>query len=83
MDCPICRKAVLWVRSQGLTVPARGMTVSIYKRAEIIAAQWVPIREATYNSLAGYISGHPAGRQYGGYWQANEIQQADEQVSKP
>jgi hypothetical protein len=33
--------------------------------------------------LAGYLSNHPAGQQYQGYWTPSEVQQADTQVTKP
>ena len=55
----------------------------IGRRSAILAAQWVPIRETSCVNLAGYIANHLAGRQYGGYWQPNEVQQADVQVTKP
>jgi hypothetical protein len=48
-----------------------------------VAAQWVPVRETTYVNLAGYLAHHPAGQQYSGYWQQSEVQQADQQVTKP
>src|SRR5690242_4016094 len=83
MDCPLCRQPVIWFQSRDLTAPAGDTQVQIYKRSAIIAAQWVPIREATCGNLAGYIGSHPAGQQYGGYWQASEIQKADQQVTKP
>jgi hypothetical protein len=83
MDCPLCRQPVLWFESRHLAAPAGNAQVQVYQRSAILAAQWVPIREATCGNLAGYISNHPAGQQYGGYWQASEIQQADQQVAKP
>lgn len=53
------------------------------QRSVLIATLWVPIREATCGNLAGYVANHPAGQQYAGYWQPGEVQQADQQVSKP
>jgi hypothetical protein len=53
------------------------------QRSAALGAQWVPIREASYGNLAGYIANHPAGQQYRSYWQPSEVQQADRQVGKP
>jgi hypothetical protein len=50
----------------------------VHQRSVLNAAQWVPIREATFGNLAGYIANHPAGQQYGGYWQPGDVQQADQ-----
>jgi endogenous inhibitor of DNA gyrase (YacG/DUF329 family) len=83
MDCPLCRQPVLWFQSRGVAAPAGNAQVQVYKRSASIAAQWVPIREATCGNLAGYISSHPAGQQYRGYWQASVIEQADQQATKP
>lgn len=83
MDCPLCRQPVLWFQSRDLAAPAGNAPVQVYKRSATLAAQWVPIRESTCGNLAGYVNSHPAGQQYGGYWQASEIQQADRKVTKP
>ena len=83
MDCPLCRGAVLWFQSRDIAAPSVNVQVSLFQRSAILAAQWVPIREATCGNLAGYIANHPAGQQYAGYWQAGEVQQADQQVSTP
>jgi hypothetical protein len=83
MDCPLCRQAVLWAQSRDLAPPPRGHPLSVYQRSATIAAQWVPIREARFTDLAGYLANHPAGQQYRGYWAPGEVQQADTQVSKP
>ena len=83
MDCPLCRQPVLWFQSRDLAAPASSVHMQTYKRSANLAAQWVPIREATFGNLHGYIGNHPAGQQYGGYWQTSEIQQADRQVTKP
>ncbi len=83
MDCPLCRQAVLWFESRDIAAPAVEAQIPVYPRSAIIAAQWVPIREPTCNNLAGYIANHPAGQQYRGYWQQSEVQQADQQVTKP
>jgi hypothetical protein len=34
-------------------------------------------------AMVSFIANHPAGHQYGGYWQPGEVQQADKQVTKP
>lgn len=81
MDCPLCRQPVRWFQSRDLAAPAANAQVQVYKRSAILAAQWVPIREATYGNLAGYVGNHPAGQQYRGYWRASEIQHADQQVT--
>jgi hypothetical protein len=83
MDCPLCRRAVLWFESRDIAAAPANTQVPVYQRSVIIAAQWVPIREATCTNLAGYIANHPAGQQYSGYWYQSEIQQADQQVTKP
>jgi hypothetical protein len=49
----------------------------------ILAAQWVPVRETTCVNLAGYFAAHPAAHQDGGYWTPNDVQHADQQVTKP
>lgn len=82
MDCPLCRQPVLWFQSRDLAGLAGNAPLQIYRRSAILAAQWVPIREATSGNLAGYLRTHPAGQQYAGYWQASEIQQADQEVTK-
>ncbi len=83
MDCPLCRQAVLWVQSRGLAAPPGGRQLPVYQRSATIAARWVPIREASFAHLAGYLANHPAGQQYRGYWTPGEVQQADTQVPKP
>jgi hypothetical protein len=83
MDCPLCRQAVLWARSRDMAAPPGSHQLPVYRRSATIAAQWVPIREASFAQLAGYIANHPAGQQYRGYWAESEIQQADAQVTKP
>ncbi len=83
MDCPLCRQAVLWVNSRDIAAPPGGQQVQVYRRSAAIAAQWVPIREASCTDLAGYLANHPAGQQYRGYWTPGEVQQADTQATKP
>jgi hypothetical protein len=83
MDCPLCRQAILWSESQEITAPPGNAKVPSHQRSAVLAAQWVPIREPTCTNLAGYITNHPAGQQYSGYWQQSEVQQADQQVTKP
>src|SRR6516164_9855113 len=83
MDCPRCRQAVLWFESRDIAAPPVHAQVPVYQRSAILAAQWVPVREPTCTNLAGYLANHPAGQQYGGYWQQSEVQQADQQVTKP
>jgi len=83
MDCPLCRQAVLWFQSRDIAAPPVNAQLPVYQRSVILAAQWVPIRETSYVNLAGYIANHPAGQRYAGYWQAIEVQQADQQVAKP
>jgi hypothetical protein len=82
MDCPLCRQAILWFESRDVAAPPVNAQVPVYQRSAVIAAQWVPIREPAYNNLAGYIANHSA-EQYRGYWQPNEVQQADQQVARP
>jgi hypothetical protein len=77
MDCPLCRHAVLWFESRDIAAPLVNAQVPVFQRSAVIAAQWVPIRETACTNLAGYIANHPAGRQYSGYWQPGEVQQAD------
>jgi hypothetical protein len=81
MDCPLCRRAVLWFESRGIAAPSVNAQLPVYQRSAILAAQWVPVRETTCVNLAGYIAIHPAGQQYSGYWPQSEIQQADQQVT--
>jgi hypothetical protein len=83
MDCPLCRQPVLWFESRRIAAPPANAQVPVYHRSAIIASQWVPIREPTCANLAGYIVHHPAGQQYSSYWPHSEVQQADQQVSKP
>jgi hypothetical protein len=83
MDCPLCRQALLWFESRAIAAPPVNAQVPVCQRSAVIAAQWVPIRETACTNLAGYIANHPAGRQYSGYWQPGEVQQADQQVTKP
>lgn len=83
MDCPLCRQGVLWFESRDLVVVPMNAQVSVHERSILLAAQWVPIREPSSNNLAGYVATHPAGQQYSGYWQAGEIQRADQQVGTP
>jgi hypothetical protein len=79
MDCPLCRQPVLWFESRDITAPAENAEVGVVSRSALIAAQWVRIRETECINLAGYIANHPAGQQYGEYWQPSEVQQADQQ----
>lgn len=83
MDCPLCRRAVLWFESRDIKAPPVNAQVPVYQRSVVLAAQWVPIREPAFSNLAGYIVNHPAGKQYSGYWQPTEVQQADQQVTTP
>jgi hypothetical protein len=83
MDCPLCRGPVLWTQSRDIAAPPLNTQTLAYKRSAVIAAQWVPIRETSYVNLAGYVANHPAGQEYRGYWSPGEIQQADQQVTKP
>ena len=83
MDCPLCRQAVLWFQSRDIAAPPANTQPPVHQRSAILAAQWVPVREPTCVNLAGYIAQHPAGQQYSGYWQQNEVGQADQQVTKP
>jgi hypothetical protein len=69
--------------SRDIAALAVNLPTPVYHRSVIIAAQWVPIREAACVNLAGYIANHPAGQQYRQYWQPGEVQQADQQVAKP
>lgn len=83
MDCPRCRREVLWFESRVIAVPPVNALVPVYPRSALLAAQWVPIREPACTNLAGYIANHPAGQQYSRYWQPSEVQQADDQVTTP
>jgi hypothetical protein len=83
MDCPLCRLAVLWFESRDLAAPPANAQVTVHQRSAVLAARWVPIREPACGNLAGYLAGHPAGQQYSGYWPPTEVQQADQQVTKP
>jgi hypothetical protein len=83
MDCPLCRRPVLWFQSRDIAAPPANAQPPVYQRSANLAAQWVPVRETTCVNLAGYIANHPAGQQYSGYWQRTEVQQADQQVTKP
>jgi hypothetical protein len=70
-------------KSRDIEAPPSGHQVPVYQRSATIAAQWVPIREASLTDLAGYLANHPAGQQYRGYWTQSQVQQADTQVAKP
>jgi hypothetical protein len=83
MDCPLCRQAVLWLESRDIAAPPADAQVPVYQRSAVLAALWVPVLEPACTNLAGYITNHPAGQQYSGYWQQGEVQQADRQVTKP
>ena len=83
MDCPLCRQAVLWFESRDLAAPPVNAQVPVCQRSAAIAAQWVPIREPACKNLAGYLANHPAGQQYRGYWPPGDVQQADQQVTRP
>jgi hypothetical protein len=83
MDCPLCRGAVLWFQSRDIAALPVNAQAPVCQRSVILAAQWVPIREPTCGNLAAYLANHPAGQQYSGYWQPSEVQQADQQVTKP
>ena len=83
MDCPLCRRAVLWFESRAIAAPPANAHPPVHPRSSFLAAQWVAVREATCVNLAGYIAAHPAGQQYRGYWTTSEVQQADQQVIKP
>jgi hypothetical protein len=83
MDCPLCRQAVLWVKSRDIAAPPSGHRLQVFQRSATIAAQWVPIREPNSGDLAGYVANHPAGQQYRGYWTQSEVHQADTKVIKP
>lgn len=83
MDCPLCRQAVLWFESRDLAAPPVNAQVPVHQRLAAMAAQWAPLREPTCRNLASYIANHPTGRQYSGYWQPTEVQQADQQVTTP
>ena len=74
---------VLWFESRDIAAPPANAQPPVYQRSAILATQWVPMRETSCVNLAGYIANHPAGQQYGGYWPPGEVQQADQQVTKP
>ena len=83
MDGPPCRQAVLWFESRDLTAPPADAPVAVYPRSVLIAAHWVPVREPTSTNRADYLAHHPGGQMYGGYWRPGEVQQADQQETKP
>jgi len=83
MDCPLCRRAVLWFESRELAAPPPIAEPPVCQRSARLAAQWVPARESTCGNLAGYLSHHPAGEQYRRYWQPSEVQQFDREVAEP
>jgi len=83
MDCPLCGRAVLWFQSRDITAPPLNASIAVFRRSAMLAAQWAPVREPSCGNLAGYIATHPAGQQYRAYWQPSEVQQADQQVTKP
>ena len=83
MDCPLCRQAVLWYKSQSIAAPPATAQPLVHQRSAFLAAQWAPVRETACVNLAGYLSAHPAGHQYRGYWTQGEVQRADQQVNKP
>ena len=83
MDCPLCRRGVLWFESRDISAPPANAQPRVDERSVLLAAQWVPVRETSYVNLAGYIANHPAGQQYSSYWTPGEVQQADQQVAKP
>jgi endogenous inhibitor of DNA gyrase (YacG/DUF329 family) len=83
MDCPHCRRAVLWIESRDLTPSPAPGEAAVYQRSAAIAAEWVPVREPNCAHLAGYIAKHSAGQQYARYWQQNDVQKADDEVAKP
>jgi hypothetical protein len=82
MDCPLCR-GVLWFESRAIAASQANAQLPVYQRSSFLVAQWVPVRETSCLNLAGYIATHPAGQQYGTYWTPGEVQQADQQVTKP
>ncbi len=43
MDCPLCRRAVLWFESRDLATPPAAAPL-VYQRSALLAAQWVPVR---------------------------------------
>jgi hypothetical protein len=83
MDCPLCRRSVLWFESRDIAAPPVNAQPPLYQRSANLAAQWVPVREPPCVNLAGYVATHPAGQQYGRYWTPSEVQRADQQVTKP
>jgi hypothetical protein len=83
MDCPLCRQAVRWFESRDIATAPASSQQPVYQRSASLAAQWVTVRETTCVNLAGYVAKHPAGQQYAGYWQQSDVEQADEQVTKP
>jgi hypothetical protein len=78
MDCPLCRRSVLWFESRDIAAPPANAHPPVYQRSAILAAQWVSVRETTCVNLAGYIATHPAGQQYDGYWTPNDVRHADQ-----
>jgi endogenous inhibitor of DNA gyrase (YacG/DUF329 family) len=83
MNCPLCRRAVLWYESRVISAPPANAQPPVYQRSAILAAQWAPVREPACVNLAGYIAHHPAGQQYHGYWPASDVYQADQQATQP
>jgi hypothetical protein len=69
--------------AQRVAAPPANAQPPVYQRSATLAAQWVLVRERTCVNLAGYIATHAAGQQYSGYWTPSEVQQADQQVTKP
>ena len=63
MDCPLCRRAVLWFESRDISAPPANVQLPVDQRSAILAAQWAPVRESSCVNLAGYIATHPAGQQ--------------------
>lgn len=82
MDCPLCRQPVVWFESREIAAASMDGDLDVHQRSVLLAAQWVPIREPSCQNLAGYVASHPAGQQYRGYWQDDDLQQADQQVAR-
>src|SRR5262245_22321476 len=42
MDCPLCRKVVIWFEARDIGIPPTNAQPPVYQRSAILAAQWVP-----------------------------------------
>jgi hypothetical protein len=75
LDCPLCREWVLYKDRQIQAIP-QGENPAKTRRLPLQAARWAK-SQSTQRNLRHYLDQDSAGKQYGGYFTDDQVQEAD------